>query len=448
MYSGIYYINDDMNNYMDYQDNLPNVQVNEIEINYIDNRIYAGTYGRGVWSAPTYATSNQIDASVTASSSTTFCSGESVVLSAAQETGYTYQWLLNGIDIQGETSYQLTINASGDYSVEVTSEGETLESDPFTIMVNQTASEPTVQDVIFCNSGDAVTFQATSPTGIIKWYDASSGGNLLSEGEDFSSSPTQTTTYYVAQSSYENTLTNGGALDNTLSAGGNHAGGYGLEFDVFKNMILKSTDVYAQGAGDRNFVLKDANGVELENETISLVDGKNTITLDWHIEQGSDYIISCEKIGGADVNLFRNSGFTSFPFPISDILTIVQGTADGVETEYYYYFYNWLVEEDQVDCPSNRVAVTATLDLCTSQNELSEIEVEVFPNPVHDQLTIRAASELQDASWSLFDIQGRLLDTGLLNLQQFINFDQYVPGNYVLRIQSNNEVYTTEVKKK
>ena len=32
-------------------DNLPNVVVNELEIDYVESKLYAATYGRGIWAA-------------------------------------------------------------------------------------------------------------------------------------------------------------------------------------------------------------------------------------------------------------------------------------------------------------------------------------------------------------------------------------------------------------
>ena len=51
---GIFYIDDTMSDWQVYNTNLPNVRVNELEINNATDRIYAGTYGRGVWSSPVY----------------------------------------------------------------------------------------------------------------------------------------------------------------------------------------------------------------------------------------------------------------------------------------------------------------------------------------------------------------------------------------------------------
>ncbi len=51
---GIYYIDDTFSEWQAFMTNLPNVIVNELEINQANGKIYAGTYGRGLWSSTKY----------------------------------------------------------------------------------------------------------------------------------------------------------------------------------------------------------------------------------------------------------------------------------------------------------------------------------------------------------------------------------------------------------
>lgn len=46
---GVYYIDDTMNEWQSFNNNLPNIEIAELEINPATNKIYAGTYGRGLW---------------------------------------------------------------------------------------------------------------------------------------------------------------------------------------------------------------------------------------------------------------------------------------------------------------------------------------------------------------------------------------------------------------
>ncbi|WP_422107803.1 VPS10 domain-containing protein [Winogradskyella sp.] len=52
---GVYYTDNDLGNtWIPFNNGLPNVRINELEINTVDNKIYAGTYGRGLWRSDVY----------------------------------------------------------------------------------------------------------------------------------------------------------------------------------------------------------------------------------------------------------------------------------------------------------------------------------------------------------------------------------------------------------
>ncbi|PKP46390.1 MAG: hypothetical protein CVT95_07060 [Bacteroidetes bacterium HGW-Bacteroidetes-12] len=51
---GIYYKNDNLLNWVSFMDNLPNVQVNELEIHYATGKIRAATFGRGIWESAVF----------------------------------------------------------------------------------------------------------------------------------------------------------------------------------------------------------------------------------------------------------------------------------------------------------------------------------------------------------------------------------------------------------
>jgi photosystem II stability/assembly factor-like uncharacterized protein len=46
---GVYYSNDTLSSWLPYNTNLPNVIVSDLEIHYTDEKLYAATFGRGVW---------------------------------------------------------------------------------------------------------------------------------------------------------------------------------------------------------------------------------------------------------------------------------------------------------------------------------------------------------------------------------------------------------------
>jgi len=57
---GVYYRDDNLNRWVPFMKNLPNVIVNELEIFYPGNKIRAATYGRALWESDTYALANSI----------------------------------------------------------------------------------------------------------------------------------------------------------------------------------------------------------------------------------------------------------------------------------------------------------------------------------------------------------------------------------------------------
>jgi photosystem II stability/assembly factor-like uncharacterized protein len=49
---GIYYIDNNLTDWIPYSNNLPNVQISELEVNNTQDMLYVATYGRGLWSSP------------------------------------------------------------------------------------------------------------------------------------------------------------------------------------------------------------------------------------------------------------------------------------------------------------------------------------------------------------------------------------------------------------
>lgn len=81
----VMYIDDNLTNYVDFMAGLPNVRVYELEINYVSEKIFAGTYGRGLWESDIYgAQVNDYDAALTdllSPTETNWCGAASTTLS-------------------------------------------------------------------------------------------------------------------------------------------------------------------------------------------------------------------------------------------------------------------------------------------------------------------------------------------------------------------------------
>ena len=58
---GIYYTDSTMTDWVLYNNNLPNVIIDDLEISYSTNKIKAATFGRGLWETPMWTSPNPIE---------------------------------------------------------------------------------------------------------------------------------------------------------------------------------------------------------------------------------------------------------------------------------------------------------------------------------------------------------------------------------------------------
>ena len=59
--------------------------------------------------------------------------------------------------------------------------------------------------------------------------------------------------------------------------------------------------------------------------------------------------------------------------------------------------------------------------------------VDVFPNPAHDLVTFRVGNAWCGASYKIVNLQGRVVDAGLLGTQAVLDVSQWVAGTYLLK---------------
>lgn len=100
------------------------------------------------------------DNTVTAGGATTFCQGDSVLLTAAP--GLSYQWMMNGSAIGGATGSSYTANANGAYSIAVSNSACADTSAEINVTVNALPAVPVVSQ-----SGNTLT--STAAAGY-QWY--------------------------------------------------------------------------------------------------------------------------------------------------------------------------------------------------------------------------------------------------------------------------------------
>ncbi len=137
-----------------------------------------------------------LNTSVSLTGNSSICEGDTVLLEATSNGNYSYQWLNYGTPVVGANSFDFEVTETGDYSVLVSEQGCSLESNPVSINVTPVCSPPIVHDAFVCDSGQ-VSISAVS-NAIVHWYTSDTSPNPFLTDTVFTTPVlTQSTTYFV-----------------------------------------------------------------------------------------------------------------------------------------------------------------------------------------------------------------------------------------------------------
>lgn len=123
---GVFYKDANLSQWVPFNAGLPNVVVNDLEINYHDRKLKAGTYGRGVWQSPLYSDIVAPVAGIILPHAV--CDGDTVTLkNNSSYTPTNWAWnispnnvtYVNGTN-QNSPNPQVTFTQSGIYNVSLT----------------------------------------------------------------------------------------------------------------------------------------------------------------------------------------------------------------------------------------------------------------------------------------------------------------------------------------
>ena len=251
---------------------------------------------------------------------------------------------------------------------------------------------------------------------------ASSGVNILT------ATSTETTTY---------DFNNDGNLD--LVSGGNILFGNGdLTFYVYTNVfpgagaygdlnndgyidLFSSGNIYTNNAETgNNWVKIHLNGVQ-----------SNINGIGARVEVHTDSGIQIRDVKSGDG--FRYMSSLNVHFGI--------GSDTSINSIVVYWPHDGNV--DTILNPSINTAIEITEgDTLTNLENSLDDNLVIYPNPVKDALNINLTNGLEDATYSIFNIEGKLVMNSDLDTNNTIDVSQLSAGNYILRVQSNNSIKT------
>ena len=321
----------------------------------------------------------------TVASVASVCSGAPTTLSlqnATTGTAVTYQWQISTdggttfTNISGATAATYVAYPAVDSSYKCfvsCSNGTPVASAPVAITLANTAI-PTVTGTTVCNSGAASLSATVTGAGVLSWYDAATGGSVLTTGSTYVPTVSATTTYYV--SSTTTAAATAGQTATPAGTGTSTANFKGLSFDATRAFKLNTVTVYpkntAAGLTPITIRLYDNAGNQVSGTsdvvfTPTLNTGtanttSQVVTLNYNVPVGTGYRLVA-AFGMASANALGNSTATqTFPAPYSSF-TITGNVSDlssapATAANAYNCFYNINIDEY---CETVRVPVTATV---------------------------------------------------------------------------------------
>lgn len=397
----------------------------------------AGNYSVVVYdSNDCVAISNQVsvnviieeDPSIEALGETYFCEGGSVMLTASPATSYLWS--------SGQETSSIEVTESGVYNVSVlgSCSGNPLISQSVEVIVLE-SNEPGIENI---QIGEAASIELTATGTNVEWFDSPTADFPIAVGNTFVTPLIEDeATYWVqATTIYGGEVQSGGKTD--FGSGGLPSTGGRMFFNADEPFTLTEfkCNVPSTGvAGNRTLQIYDAAGTLLTSYVFFANLGDNVISCNVEIPSGQGL-----QIALAENNLFRNNAGVSYPYSIGDIGEITNSTF-GVS--YYYYFYDWKIQKESMECVSDRVPISVTV---VSAEELSAEPLKIYPVPVVDMLNLQLPQENFKGSLRILESTGRVVyESHYVSNQKnifSIDVNEFAKGTYILSLTSSDLQFT------
>ena len=309
-----------------------------------------------------------VTAGVVSASNDTLCSGENAILTLSGTTsgvsGISLLWETSPNGISGwnaasglntNFTYTTPVAAGINYyrcAATCTPASMTNYSDTMTIWEFGIGS---VANDHVCVAG--LTDIIASGFGQINWFTDSLTSTVLHVGDTLSANLLGDTVFYAVAnaSAGVGNYYSVGPVNNTFGGGGNSTNlSRGLVFQALTGLMLDSVSFYPSSTGNVVINLVDvATSGTVNTATFPVTSGqvnqKVKVYLGFTAIGGHTYNLTAA--GSSVTSLYRNNSNVTFPYSVSNIISITQSTSS---TTSYYFFYDWKLH---TGCTSPRVAV-------------------------------------------------------------------------------------------
>ncbi|GAK74976.1 glycosyl hydrolase [Nonlabens ulvanivorans] len=429
---GVYKYDDVTAQWSTFNNNLPNVNIRDLEINGVDNVLTAGTYGRGIWQTSVTAGPPPTDIELVSinSSNTGFSCGDTDIDIVIENGGTTainsfnLDYTINGgssvsstystaIPAQSQTTVSLTglsLNlGTNDISVTVNTTNDAFASnnnETTTILKNNSG---VINDIHQFENRNLLTFNETGGTN--QWERGIPAGPILNQavsgtqvyGTNLTGEHSNDTVAYLYTGCYDLN----GVINPTLQ--------FDMAFELEQDWDLMYIE-YTINSGSNWNVLGSATDPGWYNSSRSpnSVNCFNCVGAQW---TGTDAVM---KTYSYDLSPFNSESNITFRYVfISDQAV----TEEGVVLD--------------------NVVVTGTLS--SDSNTLLD-SYKVFPNPSKGDFTLSWNGK--DAfDYSIYDVTGKLISSRLNNTgeRHSIHLNNVAQGMYFLNISTATGTVTEKL---
>ena len=381
------------------------------------------------------------------------CNPATITLDATIDVkGASYQWGVDGQDIEGANSSTYTATKAGMYTCKISVTGCGSKK----IETEITSKLPVVADAKSSNSGK-ITFTAEGD-GEYEWYDKAEGGTLLGTGKTYTTTIHKDIDVYV-QSSGSSSFVAGPDEKTFASSSTSDWGETAALFTAHKPFSITGVSVYLSaiyttGSQTVTFTLThngkkqtfNSDPIDLQNK------GWYTITLSNPIEisETGDYSLSAKPANGSipfyangkDYNTFANNG---------DVIEFTGCDKGEANNKPFPAMINWQI---QAGSGCARAVVHGTYGSGSGVNSIDANEnvCKIYPNPASNVLYVEILNGDANASVQIMSIDGKVVLTEQTNDSDSINgidIAHLSNGIYtvIVNTESANQAFRLIVKK-
>lgn len=370
----------------------------------------------------------------------------------------TYNWDFGDNTASTQENPFHSYTTPGNYTVKLTATGNSSCGSDVTTKTNYIIvappDDPVAPHVVSCD-GEPAQITASSSDSVF-WYKNLSANTPFHKGYTLVTNKLYDDTTFYVQSAIPGQDINAGAPSNNMGSGSYFSGFQYLIFDVYKPVKLKSVKVYADGTQYRGISLRNSNGQQLLSKLVLIPDGEQVVELDFNLVPGIDYQLG--TVTNSPVELYRNSDGANYPYEIPGTISIKRSSAFTAPFDYYYFFYDWILEGE--DCLGEKIPVNVTMDFDPNcqpfyfgieENKVVE-DLSIYPNPNSGEFNLSfELSESAPINLKLIDSKGSVvyaesltgLNVGQNNVQ--VSKTGLTRGLYLVRLETAKGHYIKRI---